>query len=97
LRNSILYEGIKQNRLNVNAPYTVEDKVELNEHAAHRQHPAHENARNSLCITGLRRNVARNLVRLGRVGDRWFPESEEGTDEGQGNRYADPEIGCLII
>ena len=32
-----------------------------------------------------------NLVCLCWVGDGWFPETEESTDEGQGDRYTDPE------
>ena len=45
----------------------------------------------NLCVDALFRNLSGNLVGADRMFDGAFPESEEGSDEGQGNGHAEPE------
>mmetsp|Transcript_116135 Transcript_116135/g.329135 ORF Transcript_116135/g.329135 Transcript_116135/m.329135 type:complete len:517 (-) Transcript_116135:424-1974(-) len=67
------------------------DEEELREDGAERQDPPHERGEDPPDVPGLRRDLPRDLVRAHRQGDRLLLVAEEGPEEDEGHRDAEPE------
>lgn len=64
-------------------PDTVEYKVELDKDASDGENATHQDPGEALGVERLGRDVPRNLISLGRVLERWLPESEESSNKRQ--------------